>query len=58
MTDEPGMQIIFDVLKKGVFVECSGRTAYLDGPFASQRDAVRAAKAHCKEMGWTDDRRD
>nr|WP_298098598.1 hypothetical protein [uncultured Shinella sp.] len=46
------MQIIYDVLKKGVFVEFRGRSQYLEGPFASQREAIRAAEDHCRRLGW------
>jgi len=53
MKYESGMQIIYDVLKKGVFVEFRGRSHYLEGPFASQREAMRAAEDHCKSLGWS-----
>lgn len=52
MKYEPGMQIIFDVLSKGVFIEFRGIGHYLDGPFASQREAVKAAEEHCGKLGW------
>jgi hypothetical protein len=55
MKYESGMQIIYDVLKKGVFVEFRGRSHYLDGPFSSQREAVRAAEDHCRRLGWQSD---
>lgn len=52
MKYESGMQIIYDVLKKGVFIEFRGRTEYLEGPFANQRAAMRAAEERCRELGW------
>lgn len=52
MKYESGMQIIYDVLKKGVFVEFRGRSHYLEGPFANQREAIRAAEDHCRKLGW------
>ncbi|MCR6502043.1 hypothetical protein MUO32_23730 [Shinella sp. CPCC 101442] len=51
------MQIIYDVLKKGVFVEFRGVAHYLGGPFSSQREAVRAAEEHCRKLGWLEDRK-
>lgn len=54
MKYEPGMQIIYDVLRKGVLIEFRGVGHYLDGPFATQREAVRAAEDHCRELGWDD----
>ncbi|WP_421581000.1 hypothetical protein [Shinella sp. M31] len=48
------MQVIYDVLKKGVFVEFRGRSHYLEGPFQNQRDAVQAAEEHCRRLGWQD----
>ena len=53
---EVGMQIIYDVLKKGVFIEFRGVGHYLEGPFASQREAVRAAEDHCRRSGWDDEK--
>ncbi|WLR94262.1 hypothetical protein [Shinella zoogloeoides] len=53
MQYENGMQIIYDVLKKGVFVEFRGKSEYLAGPFANQRSAVAAAEAYCRERGWS-----
>ena len=52
MRYEPGMQIIYDVLKKGVFVEFRGRSDYLPGPFPNQKAAIAAAEDHCREKGW------
>ena len=52
MKYESGMQIIYDVVKKGVFIEFRNRSHYLEGPFPSQRDAIRAAEEHCRKLGW------
>lgn len=52
MTYENGMQIIYDVLKKGVFVEFRGRSHYLEGQYKSQREAIGAAEDHCRKLGW------
>jgi len=52
MTYESGMQVIYDVLKKGVFVEFRGRSHYLEGPFQNQREAVQAAEELCRTLGW------
>ena len=52
MKYEPGMQIIFDVLKKGVIIEFRGGIHYLPGPFSNQKEAVRAAEDHCRALGW------
>ncbi len=56
MKYESGMQIIYDVLKKGIFVEFRGGSNYLEGPFATQRDAIRAVEDHCRRLGWNDNR--
>ena len=52
MNYENGMQIIYDVLKKGVLVDFRGQTHYLPGPFPSQREAIRAGESFCREQGW------
>lgn len=52
MRYEPGMQIIYDVLRKGVLVEYRGSTEYLTGPIANQREAIAAAEAYCRDRGW------
>lgn len=52
MKYEHGMQIIYDVLKKGVFVEYRGQTNYLPGPFSSQKAAILAAEEFCRSRGW------
>ena len=52
MKYEAGMYIIYDVLKKGVLIDFRDRTHYLPGPFASQRDAVKAGETFCREQGW------
>jgi hypothetical protein len=56
MKYEEGMQIIFDVLNKGVFVEFRGRTEYLAGPFPNQRAGIAAAEEYCRQHGWGLDR--
>lgn len=57
MKYEAGMQIIYDVLTKGVFIEFRGIGHYLEGPFASKGDAVRAAEDYCRKLGWGDGQR-
>ena len=52
MKYEQGMHIIYDVLKKGVFIEFRGRSDYLPGPFSSQKDAISAAEDFCRAQGW------
>lgn len=52
MRYEAGMQVVYDVLKKGVFVEFRGRSHYLAGPFPSQKAAVAAAEDYCRDLGW------
>lgn len=52
MKYEAGMQIIYDVVQKGVFIEFRGVGHYLEGPFASRSEAVRAAEDHCRTLGW------
>jgi hypothetical protein len=52
MKYEPGMQIVYDVLQKGVFVEFRGSSHYLPGPFPDQKAAIRAAEEHCRSLGW------
>lgn len=51
---EAGMQIIYDVLTKGVFIEFRGVGHYLDGPFKTRLEAVRAAEEYCRKLGSTD----
>ena len=52
MAYEAGMQIIFDVLRKGVFVEFRGTSKYLEGPFPNRKAAIAAAEEHCRKRGW------
>lgn len=52
MKYEDGMQILYDVLSKGVFVQFRGKSDFLKGPFASQREAIRAAEDFCRKLGW------
>jgi hypothetical protein len=54
MAYEAGMQIIFDVVNKGVFVEFRGKTEYLPGPFPNQKAAIAAAEEYCRKQGWED----
>ena len=52
MKYEQGMHIIYDVMKKGVLVEFRGTSHYLEGPFASQREAILAGENLCRRLGW------
>lgn len=52
MDEERELTIIYDVVKKAVFVEFRGNPYYLEGPFASRRDGVRAAEELCRSLGW------
>jgi hypothetical protein len=52
MKYEPGMQIVYDVLKKGVLFEFRGLSYYLPGPFPNQKAAIAAAENHCRTLGW------
>ena len=52
MEYEHGMQIIYDVLKKGVFVVFRGKSEYLVGPFVNQREAIKAGEQYCLDRGW------
>ncbi len=52
MTEERELTIIYDVVKKAVFVEFRGNPYYLEGPFASRKDGVRAAEELCRSLGW------
>lgn len=56
MKYEDGMQIIYDVLSREVSIEFRGVGHYLEGPFASRREAVLAAEDYCRKLGWNDGR--
>ncbi|MDX3924476.1 MAG: hypothetical protein QHC90_01540 [Shinella sp.] len=49
---EPGMYILYDVIKKNVLVEFRGKSHFLSGPFASRSAAIAAGEALCRELGW------
>lgn len=49
---EDGMQILYDVLSKGVFIQFRGKSDFLKGPFPNQREAIRAAEDYCRKLGW------
>ncbi|UNK36606.1 hypothetical protein MNR02_08770 [Shinella sp. H4-D48] len=52
MKYETGMQIVYDVLNKGILVEFRGQPHYFPGPFKTQKQAVSAGEALCRELGW------
>lgn len=51
MTEEPGPQIIWDVVTKRVIIIFCGSVIDLPGPFPDQVTAIAAAEARCREMG-------
>ncbi|MCJ8056879.1 hypothetical protein GB928_023745 [Shinella curvata] len=55
MKYEAGMQILYDVVSKGVFIQFRGRSEFLTGPFASRHEAILAAEDYCRRMGWGGD---
>ncbi len=52
MKYEDGMLILYDVVKKGVFIEFRGLSYYLPGPYAGQKEALAAGEELCRSMGW------
>ena len=50
------MQILYDVLSKGVFIQFRGKSDFLKGPFPNQREAIRAAEDYCRKLGWGESR--
>ncbi|MGJ7043466.1 hypothetical protein J2Y63_006750 [Shinella sp. BE166] len=45
------MTIIYDVIKKGVFIEYQGKTEYLAGPFPTRNQAIAEAERFCRSLG-------
>lgn len=52
MSVETKINIIYDVVGKGVFVEFNGRSHYLEGPFQNKKKAQEAVMLFCKSTGW------
>lgn len=52
MKYEPDMQIMFDVVGKSALVVFRGASYYLNGPYGSRGEAVRAGEELCRRMGW------
>ena len=55
MSGETNINIIYDVVGKGVFVEFNGRSHYLQGPFTDKKKAIEAVMLFCKSSGWPSD---
>ncbi|MBX7200112.1 MAG: hypothetical protein K1X51_12155 [Rhodospirillaceae bacterium] len=51
-TYETGMQITFEPRSGAVVVRFRGRLTILPGPFSSDREAIDAGEAHCRQCGW------
>jgi hypothetical protein len=54
MAYELGMQIIFDVVGKAIFIQFRGQSAYLEGPYLNRKEAVLAGEEYCRKRGWMD----
>jgi hypothetical protein len=52
MKYEAGMVILYDVVKKSVFIEFRDLTYYLPGPYPSHKEGVAAGEELCRSMGW------
>lgn len=52
MVGEERLNIIYDVVGKGVFVNFNGRSHYIEGPFPNKKKAMEAAMLFCKSAGW------
>lgn len=48
MVGEELLNVIYDVVGKGIFFECNGRSHYLEGPFPNKKKALEAALLFCK----------
>lgn len=45
-----GLTVIYDVIKKGVFIEYQGKTDYLEGPFPTRNQAITEAERFCRSL--------
>lgn len=57
MTNEPSLQIIWDVITRGVVIIFRKSVIDLPGPFPDQITAMSAAEARCRELGWVNEER-
>ena len=55
MVGEELLNVIYDVVGKGIFFECNGRSHYLEGPFPNKKKGVRsrAVILQIKEVPYT-----
>ena len=49
-----GMTVIYDVIKKGVFIEFGGTSHFLEGPFPTRYHAIIEAERFCRSLGPSD----
>lgn len=53
---EDGMQILYDVLSKGVFIQLRGKSGFLKAPFQSSGRRYALRRTTAESSGWGDSR--